>query len=49
MACGEKKLEQMAVFLLKEGELDQLKSTFEKANNTIDTALNLVLHSWRQC
>jgi small-conductance mechanosensitive channel len=30
-------------FLLKEGELDQLKSIFATANNTIDTALNLVL------
>ena len=29
--------------LLKEGELDPLKSTFEKANHTIDTALSLVL------
>jgi small-conductance mechanosensitive channel len=29
--------------LLKEGEIDQLKTTFAKANNTIDTALNLVL------
>ena len=29
--------------LLKEGVLDQLKSTFAKANDTIDTALNLVL------
>ena len=28
--------------LLKEGELDQLKSTFERANDTIDTALNLI-------
>ena len=28
---------------LKEGELDQLKSTFAKANDTIDTALNLIL------
>ncbi len=28
--------------LLKEGELDPLKSTFEKAKDTIDTALNLV-------
>ena len=29
--------------LLKEGELDLLKSTFEKANSTIDPALDLVL------
>jgi len=29
--------------LLKEGELDQLNSIFAKADNTIDTALNLVL------
>ncbi|MFV9645579.1 MAG: mechanosensitive ion channel domain-containing protein [Desulfobacterales bacterium] len=28
--------------LLKEGELDPLRSTFEKAKDTIDTALNLV-------
>jgi len=29
--------------LLEEGALDQVKSTFEKANDTIDKALNLVL------
>jgi small-conductance mechanosensitive channel len=29
--------------LLKEGEIDQLESTFATVNNTIDTALNLVL------
>jgi len=29
--------------LLKDGELDPLKSTFEKAKDTIDAALNLVL------
>jgi len=29
--------------LLKEGELDQLKTTFAEANDTIDRALNLVL------
>ena len=29
--------------LLEEGELDPLKSIFKKANDTIDTALNLVL------
>ena len=29
--------------LLKEGELDPLKSIFEKANETIETALNLIL------
>jgi small-conductance mechanosensitive channel len=29
--------------LLKEGELGPIKSTFEKANDTIDTALNLIL------
>ncbi len=29
--------------LLEEGAIDQLKSTFEKANDTIDVALNLIL------
>ena len=29
--------------LLEQGTLDQVKSTFQKANNTIETALNLVL------
>ncbi len=29
--------------LLKEGEIDQLNSTFAKVNNTIDTALNIVV------
>jgi len=30
-------------YLLKEGGLDKLTSTFEKANDTIDTALNLIV------
>ena len=33
--------------LLKEGALDQLKSTFERANDTIDTAITLILPQFK--
>ena len=39
----KKRWNELQSSLLKEGELDQLKSTFAKAHDTIDTALNLIL------
>jgi small-conductance mechanosensitive channel len=39
----KKRWNEWQSFLLEEGALDQLKSTFAKANDTIETALNLVL------
>ena len=43
MAGGEKRWNEWQSALLEDGDLDQLKSTFAKANATIDTALNLVI------
>ena len=39
----KKRWNEWRSFLLKEGDLDQLKLTFAKANGTIDRALNLLL------
>ncbi len=39
----KKRWHEFQYSLLKEGELNQLKSTFVKADDTIDTALNLIL------
>jgi len=39
----KKRLNEWQSYMLEEGAFNQLKSTFVKANDTIDTALNLVL------